>query len=284
MVGVVASGMLRRLLIAGFAAVLLASCNGGDDEGSSPTTTPFDFDATSTTLLPTTPVVAKVLSPEPASVQGAGGRGMVVALKFIAQDPTLLPAQFRLGGALPPPAPAAKPGHNPAFPGLVVGLSTTGSALGGPSVNLANLFQVVSPSLQLDGSREVSAVWTNSAVEFGTDVDTTLTAYVVAGTAPDTIPPSLTNVDVLSNTVEITFHIGAGEESPAIAAGTPTSTASTTPGATITTRAGAATTTTRAGATTTTTRPATTTTRASTTVPPSTSTTRCTIPILNTPC
>ncbi|MDP1804828.1 MAG: hypothetical protein Q8K72_06670, partial [Acidimicrobiales bacterium] len=193
--------MLRRLLTVGLAAVLLASCSGGDGEGSVPTTSPFDFDSTSTTLLPTTPVVAKVLSPEPASVQGAGGRGMVVALKFSAKDPTVLPAEFRLGGALPPPAPAAKPGHNPAFPGLVVGLSSTGSALGGPSVNLANLFQVVSPSLQIDGSREVSAVWTNSSVDFGTDIDTTLTSYVVDGTAPDTIPPSQANSDVLSNTV-----------------------------------------------------------------------------------
>lgn len=276
--------MLRRLVIAGLAAALLASCTGGDDEGSSPTTRPFDFTGTSTTLLPTTPVVAKVLSPEPASVQGAGGRGMVVALKFSAKDPSVLPAEFRLGGALPPPAPAAKPGHNPAFPGLVVGLSSTGSALGGPSVNLANLFQVVSPSLQLDGSREVSAIWTNGAVEFGTDIDAVLTAYVVAGTAPDTIPPSQANIDVLSNTVEITFHIGAADASATVAAGTQSSTTSTTPGATTTTRAGATTTTTRAGATTTTVRPATTTTRASTTVPASSSTTRCTIILLGTPC
>jgi hypothetical protein len=262
--------------MAGLAAVLLASCSGGGDKGSSTTTTPFSFDSPSTTLLPTTPVVAKALSPEPASVQGAGGRGMVVALKFSAKDPALLPAEFRLGGALPAPAPAAKPGHNPAFPGLVVGLSSTGSALGGPSVNLANLFQVVSPSLQLDGSREVSAVWTNSAVDFGSDIDTTLTAYVVAGTAPDTIPPSQANIEVLSNTLDITFHIGAaGDGSPAVAAGSPTSTSITTPGATTTTRAGA-TTTTRPGATTTTARPATTTTRATTatTAAPTTTTTR----------
>lgn len=268
----------------GLAAVLFASCSGGGGEGAVPTTSPFDFDATSTTLFPTTPVVAKVLSPEPASVQGAGGRGMVVALKFSATDPTVLPAEFRLGGALPSPAPAAKPGHNPAFPGLVVGLSSTGSALGGPSVNLANLFQVVSPSLQLDGSREVSAVWTNSSVDFGTDIDTTLTAYVVAGTAPDTIPPSEANTEVLSNTVEVTFHIGgAGDASASPAVGSPTSTSTTTPRATATTRAGA-TTTTRAGSTTTTARPATTTTRATTTVPPSSSTTRCTIFLLGTPC
>jgi hypothetical protein len=209
---------------------------------------------------------------------------MVVALKFSAKDPAVLPAEFRLGGALPPPAPAAKPGHNPAFPGLVVGLSSTGSALGGPSVNLANLFQVVSPSLQLDGSREVSAIWTNTAVEFGTDIDAVLTAYVVGGTAPDTIPPSQANIEVLSNTIEITFHIGAGDAS-ATAAGAQ-STSSTTPGATTTTRAGA-TTTTRAGATTTsTTRPATTTTRASTTTTaaPATTTTNFLCSILPSSC
>lgn len=276
--------MLRRLLLAGLATALLASCSSGGDDQSSATTTPFFFDGSTTTLLPTTPVVGRALSPEGASVQGAGGRGMVVALKFTAKDPTVLPAQFRLGGALPAPAPAAKPGHNPAFPGLVVGLSSTGSALGGPSVNLANLFQVISPSLQLDGSREVTAVWTNSAVEFGTDVDTTLTAYVVAGTAPDTIPPAQASADVLSNTVEVTFHIGGAEEGVTIGPGAPTSTSSTVAGATTTTRAGA-TTTTRAGATTTTVRAVTTTTRApTTTVPPSSSTTRCTIALLGLPC
>jgi len=270
--------MLRRLVIAGLAAVLLASCSGGDDEGSSTTTTPFVFD-TSTTLLPTTPVVARALSPEPASVQGVAGRGMVVALKFSAKDPTVLPAEFRLGGALPAPAPAAKPGHNPAFPGLVVGLSSTGSALGGPSVNLANLFQVVSPSLQLDGSREVSAIWTNSSVEFGSDIDTTLTAYVVAGTAPDTIPPSQANIDVLSNTVEVTFHIGAAAGAAVALADASSTTSSTARGATTT--SGRPTTTTRA--TPTTAAPAPTTTRASTTVPASSSTTRCTL-ILGLPC
>jgi hypothetical protein len=267
--------MLRRLLFAGLAAALLVSCSGGDDKGSSTTTTPFGFDGSSTTLAPTTPVVAKALSPEPASVQGAGGRGMVVALTFTAKDPAVLPAEFRLGGALPPPAPAAKPGHNPAFPGLVVGLSSTGSSLGGPSVNLANLFQVVSPSLQLDGSREVSAVWSNLAVEFGTDIDTTLSAYVVAGTAPDTIPPSQANIDVLSNTLEITFHIGAagagGAVNPVVDASS--STTSTTARGATTTSIRATTTTARPTTTVapapTTTRPATT-----TTVPPTTPTTK----------
>lgn len=209
-------------------------------------------------------------------MQGAGGRGMVVALKFTATDPTVLPAEFRLGGALPAPAPAARPGHNPAFPGLVVGLSSTGSALGGPSVNLANLFQVVSPSLQLDGSREVTAVWTNPAVDFGSDVESTLTAYVVAGTAPDTIPPSQANIDILSNTVEVTFRIGATESGSPLAAGTPTSTSSTAPAVTTTVRGATTTTTARPAATTTTARPAPATTQAPTTTVPVT-TTACTL-------
>lgn len=229
------------------------------------TSVPFAFD-TSTTLFPTTPVVARALSPAPASVQGVGGQGMVVALTFSAKDPADLPAEFRLGGALPAPAPAAKAGHNPAFPGLVVALSSTGSALGGPSVNLANLFQVVSPSVQLDGSRHVTAIWTNPGVDFGTDIDVTLFAYVVAGTAPDTIPSTPANIDVLSNALEITFHIGGGSPSTAGGAPSPASTATT----------GAVTTTT-ARATTTTARPVTTTAPApattAATVPPTTTTT-----------
>ena len=266
--------MLRRLLTVGLAAGLLVSCSSGDKEGSSDTTTPFFFDGSTTTLPPTTAVVGRALSPEPASVQGAGGRGMVVALKFSSKDPTLLPAEFRLGGALPPPAPAAKPGHNPAFPGLVVGLSSTGSALGGPSVNLANLFQVVSPSTQLDGSREVTVIWSNLAVEFGSDIDATLVTYVVAGTAPDTIPPSQANIDVLSNTVEVTFHVGAGgAASPALGAATTTSTPSTAAGAT-TTSVRPTTTTTKVGVTTTTVRATTTTARPTTTVPATTTTTK----------
>ena len=221
--------MLRRLVIAGLVAVLLTACTS--DEAAPPAPTFAGLDTTTTSALPTTPVIGRVLSPEKGSVQGNGGRGMVVALTFTARDASALSAQFR--GALSPAAAAAKPGHNPAFPGLVVGLSSTGTALGGPSANLANLFQIVSPAVQLDGSMQVSTVWVNAQPDFGTDVDTTLTAFVVSGTAPDVIPPSQANIDVISNPVEVTFRVSGTGGAAAVAGETPTTTA--TPGATTTT-------------------------------------------------
>lgn len=253
------------MLMAGLVAILMSACDSGGDDASTTTTFP-SFDTTSTSFLPTTPVVGRALSPAPASVQGQGGRGMVVHLLFTARDASALPAQFRLGGALPAPAPAARPGHNPAFPGLVVGLTSTGSALGGPSANLANLFQLVSPASQLDGSVQVSAVWTNASADFGTDIDTTLVAYVVSGTAPDTIPETQANIDVISNTVEVTFRLGSG------AAGTATTVAGA--GTTTSTVRGATTTSVRP--TTTTTRPATTTAAPTTSRPATTTTVRAT--------
>ena len=265
---------MPRLLVAALAALLLASCSGSDDERSTPTTANF-FESTTTSSVPSTPVVAKVLSPEPGSVQGTGGRGMVVVLSFTAKDAAVLPADFRLGGALPAPAPAAAPGHNPAFPGLVVGLSTTPSSMGGPATNLANLFQIVTRAVQADGSAQVTAVWTNPQAVFGSEVDATLVAFTVTGTAPDAIPTSQANLDVISNPAEVTFRVSGGDPGPAGAAG-PTTT-STVPRSTTTT-VRPTTTTTRPGATTvastTTTRPATTTTRA-----PTTSSTACTIPL-----
>lgn len=267
--------MLRRLGLAGLTAVLISGCSSGGD-GSLPTPTTALFDTTSTSALPTTPVIARVLSPERSSVQGSGGRGMVVALSFTARDATALPAAFRLGGALPSPAPAVKPGRNPAFPGLVVGLSSTGTALGGPTANLANLFQIISPALQLDGSMQVSAVWTNASVDFGSDVDATLVAFTVSGTAPDVIPPSQANLDVNSNPAEVTFRISPVTD-PAAAA------AAAAAAGTSTTAAGATTTSVRP--TTTTTRPTstvatTTTTRASTTTAPATTPTTTCVPLL----
>jgi hypothetical protein len=267
------------MVMTGLLAILMGACSSGGDDASTTTTFP-SFDTTSTSFLPTTPVVGRALSPAPASVQGQGGRGMVVHLQFTARDASVLPAQFRLGGALPAPAPAARPGHNPAFPGLVVGLTTTGTALGGPSANLANLFQLVSPASQLDGSVQVSAVWTNASPDFGTDIDTTLVAYVVSGTAPDTIPATQANIDVISNTVEVTFRLGSGEAgAPTVGAGGATTTSTSTARGATTTSVRPTTTTTRPATTTaapTTTRPATTTTVRATT-------TSCTL-LLGLPC
>jgi cell division septation protein DedD len=258
--------MPRRLLAAAFGAVLLASCSGSGDKSSTTTTTPF-FQETTTSTLAATPVVARFLSPEKGSVQGTGGRGMVVVLTFTAKDATLLSAELRLA---PASAATAKPGHSTAFPGLVVALSTTGTALGGPTANLANLFQIVTRAVQPDGSAQVSAVWTNAQTGFGSDVDATLVAFAVSGTAPDTVPATLDNLDVISNPAEVTFHVS----SDASAAASTSSTSPSTPSSSSTTVRSSTTTTrptsTTAASTTTTTRPA----AATTTVPATTTTTK----------
>jgi len=258
---------------AALAAVALVSCSS-KKEGSTPTPTAPLLQQTTTSSTPTTAVVAKVLSPEQNSVQGSGGRGMVVVLTFTAKDPSALPADFRLGGSLPSPAPAAKTGHNPAFPGLVVGLSTTTIAAGGPSANLANLFQIVSPAKQPDGSVQVTAVWTNTQPNFGTDLDATLVAFTVTGAAPDVIPASPADMGVNSNPAQVTFHVSAADDTASASSTSTTTgqqgTSTTAKGTTTTTKPG----TTAASSSTTTTKPGATTTRPTTTVPATTSTTK----------
>jgi hypothetical protein len=257
--------MFRRLAALAVVALVMASCSSGG--GSTvPTTAPPVIETTSTSQLPTTPVVARILSPERGTVQGSAGKGMVVVLTFTARDPSVLQATYRAPGA------TTKSGHNPAFPGLVVTLSTSGTAVGGPSANLANLFQIVSPSLQLDGSLQVTAVWTSTSADFGSDVDASLVAFVVSGTAPDTVPETQANLDVISNPAEVTFRMSP-LTGGAVAAG-PSTSSTTAPGASTsttrptTTTVGATTTTTRSAAPTTTTRPP------ATTVAPTTSTTK----------
>jgi len=262
--------MRQRLAIAALAVVLLASCSSGKKATPSASTTPGLEDTT--TSLPQTPVVAKILSPEAGSVQGTAGKGMVVVLTFTATDPSALPAQFRVGGDLP--SATAKPGHNPAFPGLVVGTTTTAAGLGGPTANLANLFQIVSPAKQPDGSVKVTAVWTNTQANFGTDNDITLGVFTVAGTAPDVVPQPPADIPINSNVVSVTFHLSAADAGAAVAGGTTTTTTAsktttTTGRATSTTVRGTTTTTRPSSSTTSSSRPATT-----TTVPATTTTTR----------
>jgi hypothetical protein len=187
----------RWLAMAVTTALLFAACNSG---GSKKRTTA----ATSTTSTTSaTAVTGKALSPEPESVQGVGGVGIVVDLVFRTKDPSLLTAEVRSGGG-------AKPGANPAFPGLVVSLSTTDPSLGGPSANLADLFQIVSVSKQSDGSSEVWATWVNAKPLFGVDVDSVLEAYVVHGGAPPIAPTDHVGLDVVSNVLRVSFHVAGG--------------------------------------------------------------------------
>ena len=188
----------RVVVLAVIAAMVLAACSSGKTKKAPTTNT--SAAATSSTE-PTTEVTATAYSPERDSVQGVGGVGMVVALAFRSRDASLLQAQNRTTGG-------AKPGRNAAFANLVVTLSTTDPSLGGPAANLADLFQTIGVSKQADGSSEVFATWINAKPLFGVDVDSVLEAYVVRGPAPPTVPEGQTRLDVISNVINVSFHLG----------------------------------------------------------------------------
>jgi hypothetical protein len=239
--------MRRFLVLSTTAALVLAACSSGGSK--KPATA-----STTTSTTSATAVTGQAFSPEPSSVQGTCGVGMVVDLAFKSKDASLLKVGFR---AISP----GRPGRNAVFPSLAVTLSTTDTALGGPQANLADLFQIVSISQQADGSTQAWATWTNPAARFGVDVDSVLEAYVLRGDAPATLPADHTGLDLVSNVIHTAFHVGG----PGCT--TTSSSSSSVPGASTTTRPTTATTrlTTTTKATTTTT-----TTKVSTTVPGST--------------
>ena len=94
---------------------------------------------------------------------------------------------------------------DPGAPGLVVTLSTTPAAAGGPNANLAGVFQLNAVNRHHGLVQTFNDWQVGSAGFFGTNVPTTLTAYLVAGTAPGMVTPGLTPI---SNVVHETFTIG----------------------------------------------------------------------------
>jgi len=203
------------LVGAAAAAVMVLGGCGTSSSKSQANATTTAAPAAPPPAAPTTKVTGTAFSPEKGSIQGVSGKGMVVDLAFRSADASAIQGSFRLGGALPAPATAVKPGHNPAFPGLVVTLSTTAAANGGPAANLANLFQIVSTSKQTDGTTEIWATWTNAKPGFGVDVDSQLDAYTVSGDAPDVVRADRTGVTLTSNMISVPFHLAGPKPTPA---------------------------------------------------------------------
>ena len=228
--------MKRFMVLTATAALVLAACSSGGSKKTASSTT--------SSSAPTAATV-QAFSPEPNSIQGICGNGIVIDLAIRSKDPNLLKAAIRASQP-------GQPGRNPAYQNLVVTLSTTEPALGGPQANIAGLFQIVSVSQQSDGSGEVWATWTNGQPRFGVDVDSALDAYIVGEAAPATVPADHAGLNVASNVVHVPFHVAGSVGATACA---PTTTA---PGASTST-SGRTTTTAR-----TTTSRATTTTRATT--------------------
>jgi hypothetical protein len=231
--------MKRFMAFPLLAGLLLAACSsGGSKKNTAANSTTSSSAATAVTV--------QAFSPEPNSTQGVCGNGIVIDLAIRSKDPNLLKAAIRA-------AQPGQPGRNPAYQNLVVTMSTTEPALGGPQGNIAGLFQIVSVSQQSDGSGEIWATWVNGQPRFGVDVDSALDAFVVGDAAPATVPADRTGLNVVSNVVHVPFHVaGSVGSTPCAPTTTTASGATSTTGRTTTT---ARTTTSKA---TTTTRPTTT--------------------------
>ena len=150
-----------------------------------------------------------VTNPRPGDIAGTGG-DFTVDLKATALNATgnrqLSAAHgYRPGLNLPPAATFGPGMPDPNAPGLVVTLSTTPRAAGGPNANLAGVFQLNSVSRHHGLTRVINDWEVGVPGFFGKNKQTTLTAYLVQGTAPGIV----TGHEVpISNVIHETFTIG----------------------------------------------------------------------------
>ena len=159
-----------------------------------------------------------VTFPNSQVTQGVAGSGWLIDLNLAATTPSanslLAPPAFVgsfRNGAGTPFTPVHSPGVDPAALGLVVLLSTTpnnGATLFGPSTNLAGLFQVNAPAVSSTGLSQFRVVWWVGSTSFGEGVGSTLTAFVVNGTAPALLStaPAFTP-GLISNVAVVAFNI-----------------------------------------------------------------------------
>ena len=203
---------IRTLTFAGLALTVTAVAVGQAIAGPSGTATHHNAAkskiATKSSDSGSKSVALKVITPQPGDVAGAGGTFNVdlsAQAKNARGNDALSAANgyvpfINTGGATFGPG---KP--DPGAPGLVVTLSTTPAAAGGPRANLAGVFQLNGVSIH-HGRIQTFNDWTVGVPGFfGTNVRSTLTAYLVAGTAPGVIPAG--GLPAISNVVHETFTI-----------------------------------------------------------------------------
>ena len=171
------------------------------------------------------PVRLNVFSPGVGDTAGQEGAGFVVDLSLTARNLAANSLLAPEAGYKPffnnPTAPTFKPGPDGGAPGLVVMLSTTptmpGTPFQGPSTNLAGLFQTNGVGTLKHGLTQTWNTWQIGKAGFGSG-PSTLTVFVVKGTAPAVVPA--TGLDIISNTVKVPFTIStpAAATSPSPAA------------------------------------------------------------------
>ena len=158
-----------------------------------------------------TPAVkVTVFSPGAGDHSGTGGAGFIVDLAMDATDARGNSILSAANGYQPffndPSSTTFHPGPDPGAPGLVVLLSTTpdkpGTPLQGPGTNLAGLFQLNGVA-DVGGLAEAWNTWQVGKPLFGTG-PSTLTAYLVRGTAPTVVSA---DTKAVSNVVRVRFTI-----------------------------------------------------------------------------
>jgi hypothetical protein len=150
-----------------------------------------------------------VTNPRPGDIAGTGGDFTVdlIAQALNARGNNQLSAShgYRPGLNLPP-AKTFGPGMpDPNAPGLVVTLSTTPQAAGGPNANLAGVFQLNSVSSRNGLTRVINDWEVGVPGFFGKNKRATLTAFLVRGTAPGMVTG---HERPISNVIHETFTIG----------------------------------------------------------------------------
>jgi hypothetical protein len=155
------------------------------------------------------PVRLRVITPGPGDVAGAGGV-FNIDLSLQARNAAGNRALSRANGYVPFLNNAGSktfgPGMpDPGAPGLVVTLSTTPRMAGGPSANLAGVFQLNAVNRHHGRISTFNDWQVGVPGFFGLNKRATLTAYVVRGTAPGTIPAG--GLTPISNVVRQTFTI-----------------------------------------------------------------------------
>ncbi|GAC1651517.1 MAG: hypothetical protein NVS4B9_42070 [Ktedonobacteraceae bacterium] len=163
------------------------------------------------------PVVVTVFSPGQGDRAGLAGAGFVIDLSLDAARPADNAYLSAAKGYKPffndPNSTTFHPGSDPGAPGLVVLLSTTmtipGTPFVGPGTNLAGLFQINGVAMVNQGTlAETWNTWQVGKAIAGVGVQSTLTVFVVKGTAPAAISGEPEDQPGrISNIVHVTFTI-----------------------------------------------------------------------------
>ena len=150
-----------------------------------------------------------VTNPRPGDIAGARGDFTVDlkarALNALGNRELSASHGYRPGLNLPPAATFGPGLPDPNAPGLVVTLSTTPQAAGGPNANLAGVFQLNSVSRHHGLIRVINDWEVGVPGFFGKNQQATLTAFLVRGTAPGMVTG---HERPISNVIHERFTIG----------------------------------------------------------------------------